>query len=419
MIVIRSGRVLTSVGWRNVDVLLGGGVVREVGRGLRAETVIDASGCLVGPGFVDMHAHLREPGETWKEDIASASRAAVRGGFTAVVAMPNTSPPADSPKVTDMVAARGRQVGVVDVIPASAMTVGRAGTTPVDLEAMHESGVRLFTDDGDCVTDRDVLREVMRRTAKLPGAVVAQHAEDHARTIAGHMHESDLSRELDIGGLSAESESDIVRRDLELVAETGARYHCQHVSSRMTLQLIGDAKSEGLDVTAEVTPHHLSLDTSAVRTLDPNLKMYPPLRGADDRVALEKALEDGTIDVVATDHAPHAPEEKDVGFVDAPRGVIGLETAASVVWSALKDETRMFEVLATAPAEILGLDAHGCPIAPGSPANLVVFDPQTTWVAEVFASRSANSPYRGKEMTGAVEATIHAGSVVYRRGEAA
>ena len=419
MIVIRSGRVLTSVGWRNADVSIRGGVVREIGRGLRAETVIDASGCLVGPGLIDMHTHLREPGETWKEDIDSASRAAVRGGFTAIVAMPNTSPPADSPKVTDSVAERGRQVGVVDVVPASAMTVARAGTTPVDIERMYEAGARLFTDDGDCVTDSDVLREVMVRTEALPGAFVAQHAEDHAMTTDGHANEGQASEALGVGGLPSEAESEIVSRDLRLVKETGARYHCQHVSARATVDLIRRAKAAGLPVTAEVTPHHLTFDETALASQDTNFKMYPPLRAPEDRGALLGAVEDGTIDVVATDHAPHARDEKAKGFAEAPRGVIGLETAASAVWEALRDETRLFETMSVTPARLMGMQKQGRPLTPGAPANIVVFDPDATWVVEEFASRSSNSPYLGRAMHGRIEATIHAGSVVYRRGEAA
>lgn len=417
MIVIRSGRVLTSVGWRNADVLVGEGVVREVARSLRAETVIDASGCLVGPAFVDMHTHLREPGETWKEDIESGSRAAARGGFSAVVAMPNTSPPADSPKVTDAVAKRGRDVGVVDVVPSSALTVGRAGVTPVDLEAMYETGIRLFTDDGDCVTDEGVLRGIMERIRALPGAFVAQHAEDHPRTSSRHLHEGELARAHDIGGLPVEAESDIVERDLALIEETHANYHCQHISSRMTVELIRQAKKDGLPVTAEVTPHHLSFDVSSLESLDTNFKMYPPLRTEDDRAALIAGLKDGTIDVVATDHAPHAPDEKAVAFTEAPRGVIGLETAASVVWETLGDETRMFETLAIRPAEVMGMGSHGQVVAPGAPANLVVFDPDATWTADEFASRSSNSPYLHATLNGRVEATIHAGSIVYKRGQ--
>jgi dihydroorotase len=417
VIVVRSGKVLTSSGWRYADVLIEAGSVREIGRGLRAETVIEASGCLVGPGFVDMHTHLREPGETWKEDISSASIAAVRGGYTAIVAMPNTVPPADSPKVTGLVVQTSRKVGMVDVIPAGALTVGRAGTTPVDIQAMYDSGVRMFTDDGDSVADNAVLRELMTRARSLDGAVIAQHAEDESMTDGGHMHEGELSRRLGVGGLPVEAETSVIERDLDLIRETGANYHCQHVSSKMAVELIRDAKAEGLPITAEVTPHHLSFDVSAVESLNTNFKMYPPLRTPEDREALVSALSNGTIDVVATDHAPHGETEKAVPFPDAPRGVIGLETAASAAWEALGNETRLFQAMSIAPAHIMGLASHGQPVAPGTRANLVVFDPNARWVADGFASKSANSPYLGAEMKGRVMATIHDGEVVLRVGE--
>lgn len=417
MILIESGKVLTTSGWRHADVLVESGKIKEVGRGLRAETIVDASGCLVGPGLVDIHTHVREPGETWKEDISSASLAAVRGGYTAVVTMPNTVPPADSPKVTGLVEEIGRRVGLVDVIPAGTLTAGRAGATAADMEAMYESGVRMFTDDGDSVGDTETFRGIMIRIAALPGAIVAQHAEDVSMTAGGHMHEGELSRHLGMGGLPAEAETSVVERDLRLVRETGASYHCQHVSSKMTVDLIKDAKAEGLPVTAEVTPHHLSFDVSRLDTLDTNFKMYPPLRTDEDRAALVAALRDGTIDVVATDHAPHGADEKAAGFTDAPRGVIGLETAASAVWKALGDETRLFEVMSIAPARIMGLGSQGLAIAPGNPANLVVFDPAAEWVADEFASKSANSPYLGSMMEGRVVATLHRGDLVLRVGE--
>lgn len=417
MIVIRSGKVFTASGWRLADVLIDGEVVKEIGRGLRAETVIEASGCLVGPGFVDIHTHMREPGETWKEDIASASMAAVRGGYTAIVAMPNTVPPADSPKVTGLVAKTGRSVGLVEVIPAGTLTVGRAGTAAVDIEGLYESGVRMFTDDGDSVADTEVLRGIMSRTRSLPGAVVAQHAEDRSMTDGGHMHEGEVSRRLGVGGLPAEAEADVVRRDLDLVRETGASYHCQHVSSKMTIDLIRDAKASGLPVTAEVTPHHLTFDVSAVTSLDTNFKMYPPLRTADDRKALVSALREGIIDAVATDHAPHGMPEKSADFAGAPRGVIGLETAASAVWGVLGDESRLFEAMSTAPARIMGLESQGRPVAPGGTANLVVFDPEAEWVVEKFASKSANSPYLGSTLRGRVVATFHHGELALRVGE--
>lgn len=416
MIVIRGGEVLTPEGWERADVAIEGRVVTAVGQGLTAEAEIDATGCLVGPGFVDLHTHLREPGQTWKEDVASGSAAAAAGGYTAVTAMPNTDPPMDTPKVIASVLAAAGEVDLVDVIPAAALTIGRAGAAAVDVEELYRVGVRLFTDDGDSVTDAHLLEDLMRRLAALPGAIVAQHAEDPAQTAGGHMHEGLVSRKLSIGGLPATAESDIVRRDLELARKTGARYHCQHVSAATTVKLIKDAKESGIQATAEVTPHHLSFDDSFLADLDPDFKMYPPLRASDDRDALVKALAGGIIDVVATDHAPHTPEEKHVAFTDSPRGVIGLETAASAAWEALGNPSRLFAVLSTTPAQILGLTDQGRPVSPRVTANLVVFDPAQSWTAEAFRSKSSNSPYRGREMTGQVRATVHRGRVAYQVG---
>ncbi len=412
MIVIRHGEVLTVDGWARTDVAIAEGRVTKLGDVPGAATEIDASGCLIGPGFVDLHTHLREPGQTWKEDIASGSMAAAAGGFTAITAMPNTDPAMDTPKVVEEVLESAANAPV-DVIASAALTLGRAGATLVDFEKLHEIGVRLFTDDGDSLADPEILAAAMLRIGRLPGAFVAQHAEDRSRTFDGHMHEGEISRRLGVGGLPAEAESDVVRRDLDLVAETGARYHCQHVSAESTVELIRRAKESGLPVTAEVTPHHLSFDVTHVADLDPNFKMYPPLRGPDDRKALIEALADGTVDAVATDHAPHLIEEKQVGFVEAPRGVIGLETAAAATWAALGDRDRFFEVLSGAPARILGLEEQGAPVTVGSPANLVVFDPGQTWVPERFSSKSSNSPYSGITMTGRVVGTVRRGELVH------
>jgi dihydroorotase len=413
MIVIRGGEVLTSRGWERTDLSIEDGTIVEVGHDLSGDVEIDAGGCLVGPGFVDMHSHLREPGQTWKEDIASASAAAIAGGYTAVTAMPNTVPAMDHPEVVGSVLARAEEIGLVDVIASAALTSGRAGTDPSDVESLYRAGVRLFTDDGDCVTDDEVLESVMMKLAGLPGSLVAQHAEDTSLTRDGQMHEGALSRRLGVTGLPAAAESGIVRRDLDLVARTGSRYHCQHVSAKMTVELIRAAKQRDLPVTAEVTPHHLTFDESFLEGLDPNFKMYPPLRSADDRTALVAGLIDGTIDVVATDHAPHLADEKAVGFGPAPRGVIGLETAASATWEVLADRNRFFEVLSTAPATILGLADHGKPVQPGASANLVVFDPEARRTQHEFRSKSSNSPYAGRSLQGEVRATVHRGELVY------
>jgi dihydroorotase len=421
MILIRGGRVLSDStfsrsGFEVKDVLIDGERIAAVGSLETDEVseVVDASGCLVGPGFVDLHTHLREPGNTWKEDIASGSAAAVAGGFTAVVAMPNTDPPIDEVKIAEEVALRGVEVGLVEVAVAGALTQGRAGVVPSDIEGLYEAGVRVFTDDGDSVDDTDVLHTVMMRIAALPGAVVSQHAEDVSMTVDGHMHEGSMSVQLGVGGLAAEAETEVVRRDLDLVGETGARYHCQHVSAAGTVELIRRAKAEGLPITAEVTPHHLSFDDTALADLDTDFKMYPPLRSSEDRRVLREALDDGTIDVVATDHAPHAPEEKATSFGEAPRGVIGLETAAAAVWEVVEDPALMFQALSLKPASIACLGEQGRPIAVGEPANIVVFDPRHEWTPDRFVSRSSNSPYKGRLLRGRPLLTLHRGRIVHR-----
>lgn len=416
MIRIAGGQVLTPTGLVEADVWVENNTVVAVGssRSRGGAQILDATGMLVGPGMVDLHTHLREPGQTWKEDIATGSRAAAAGGYTAVVAMPNTEPPLDTPERVSAVRRAGEEAGHVLVAVAGAMTEGRTGERPSDIASLYRTGVRMFTDDGDSVGDAAVLERVMGLTAGLPGAVVAQHAEDTATSAGGHMHDGGVSAELEITGIPASAEYLVVERDLGLVALTGATYHAQHVSSARTVELIREAKDAGLRVTAEVTPHHLTFDESSLSTLDPDLKMYPPLRSAADRQALREALVDGAIDVVATDHAPHTSTEKDVPFVHAPRGVIGLETAAPAVWEVVANPRRFFEVMAITPAVISGLERHGRPVEPGSPANLVVFDPAQVWVPEEFHSKSSNSPYRGMKMTGRVIMTLFEGQVTHQ-----
>jgi len=413
---IAGGRVLTPTGLVEADVWVKNDTVVAVGTSgaTGTERVIDASGMLVGPGFVDIHTHLREPGQTWKESIASGARAAAAGGYTALVAMPNTDPPIDRPEVVEMVRRAGEEAGLVLVTVAGALTEGRSGERPSDIAALYRSGVRLFTDDGDSVGSAEVLEEAMQVVAGLPGAVVAQHAEDVLASAGGHMHQGRVSSELGVAGIPASAEYGIVERDLALAAVTGATYHAQHVSAARTVEMIRAAKRSGASgVTAEVTPHHLTFDESSLSTLDTDFKMYPPLRSAHDREALRDAVLDGTIDVVATDHAPHTAAEKDVPFLDAPRGVIGLETAASAVWELVTDPRMFFEVMAITPALISGLESHGKPVEVGSPANLVIFDPDRVWAPEVFFSRSSNSPYRGRKLTGRVNLTIFEGVVTH------
>ena len=415
MILIKGGTVLTEEGLIGCDVAVDGSSVVAMGPGLAdpGGIVVDASGSLVGPGFVDLHAHFREPGETWKEDIHSGSRAAAAGGFTAAVVMPNTVPAIDDPELALSLAAGAKDVGLIDAVAAAAITRSRAGEELSDLESLHAAGVRIFTDDGDCLESDRLMRRAMEALAGLPGAVVAQHAEDTSKGRDGHIHQGDVSVSLGVHAIPAAAETAIVARDLAFVEETGVSYHCQHVSAAGTVDLIRAAKTKGLPVTAEVTPHHLTFADDSVADLDTNFKMYPPLRSDTDREALRAGLRDRTIDVVATDHAPHTVEEKDVPFPEAPRGVIGLETAASAVFEVYRDPLLLFEVLSTAPAAIAGFARQGRHVEVGGPANLVVFDPSSSWVADQFKSKSANSPYAGREMKGRVIATIYEGRLTH------
>lgn len=408
--IIRGGTVLSETGTRVTDVRIDGSRIVEIGDGLTGGDAVSAEGCWVGPGLVDLHTHLREPGQEWKEDLVSGREAAAAGGFTTVVAMPNTDPPIDSGHV----AAHVRRGDGVEVVPAGCLTLGRRGERLAHLDDLWAGGVRIFTDDGDTVADAGILRRAMEYLAQL-GGVVAQHAEDPGLARGGHMHEGSVSSRLGITGLPAAAEEVIVARDLRLVELTGCRYHVQHASTAGTVELVREAKRAGLPVTAEVTPHHLVFDHRSVASMDPVFKMYPPLRTTEDVAALRAGLVDGTIDCVATDHAPHSAHEKDVPFEEAPRGVIGLETAAAVVAEVLgADIAVFFERMAHAPRRILGRPEHR--VAPGAPADLVVFAPEERWTPGVFRSRSENSPWLGASLTGRVKATIAGGKAIYRDG---
>jgi dihydroorotase len=410
-VIITGGHVLTPSGPTVTDIEVVDGRVARVGDGLAGIDVLDATGCWIGPGFVDLHTHLREPGQEWKEDLASGRAAAAAGGYTTVVAMPNTDPPIDSGHM----AAHVRRTDGVKVVPSGCLTLRREGARLAHLDDLWAEGVRLFTDDGDTVADAGLLRRAMDYLAQL-GGVVAQHAEDPGLARGGHMHEGAVSSRLGITGLPAVAEEVIVARDLRLVEVTGCRYHVQHVSTAGTVELIRAAKRSGLDVTAEVTPHHLVFDHREVESMDPVFKMYPPLRTPEDAAALRDAVIDGTIDCVATDHAPHSAHEKDVPFEEAPRGVIGLETAAAVVNEALGLEpAAFFARMSQAPLRILGLGRGEIEV--GAPADLVIFDPVAEWTAEVFHSRSENSPWRGRRLVGKVRATVADGVIVYREGD--
>lgn len=415
-LVVTGGLVVGSDGVTRADVAIDDGVITAIGDGLEGRTVVVADGAWVGPGFVDLHVHLREPGQEWKEDIASGSAAAAAGGFTAVVAQPNTDPAADSAHIARHVLARGGEVGLTDVVVAGAITLGRAGTHLAHLDDLWDLGVRIFSDDGDTVADAGLLRRAMEYVADR-GGVIAQHAEDRGLAADGHIHEGTVSARLGVRGLPSVAEEVVVARDLRLVELTGCRYHVQHVSAAGTLRLVAGAKAAGLPVTAEVAPHHLAFDHHLVERLDGDAKMYPPLRTDDDRRALIEGLRDGTIDAVATDHAPHTANEKDVPLEEAPRGVIGLETSAAAVHTEVGlDPVTFFTRMAVTPADIAGLGAQGRWPAVGEPANLAVFHPDRAWDVTVgdFRSKSTNSPWLGSRLRGRVLATVHRGVVTHQ-----
>ncbi len=428
-VLVRGGRVVDQSGERVADVRVVDGTVAEVAASLSGGAgalVLDAEGCIVAPGLVDIQVHFREPGREDAETIDTGARAAALGGCTAVLCMPNTEPPLDDAAVVQSVLERGRHAAC-DVRVAGCITKGRRGEELAPMGELYDLGVRVFTDDGDCVADARVMRAAFQYLGALPCSVLAQHAEDPALVRGGHMHEGEWSARLGIPGRPAEAESSIVARDLALARLTGGRYHVLHVSSAQTVALVRAAKADGVRVSAECTPQHLVLTDAACAGFDPVFKMNPPLREQADVEALREGLRDGTIDAIATDHAPHTRETKDAPFEEAPPGMLGVETALAVVLTTLVETGVLtladaLAALSWRPARVAGLDAHGHggPIAPGRPANVCVIDPAQRWVVDAarLASRSINSPWDGWKLTGKVRHTLLAGDPTVRDGSA-
>ncbi len=382
------------------------------------ERRVDCGGLVGLPALVDPHTHLRDPGPGTAETIETGSLAAARGGYGAVCAMPNTVPVADTPEICEYERRRGDEVGLVDVVPIGAVTQGELGERLADIAGMGAVGVRMFSDDGRCVARSDVMRDALTEIATL-GGVLAQHAQDPLLTVGAQV-DAGVAESLGMPGWPGMAESVIVARDAIMGAELGCRVHACHVSTAATVAVVRWAKAQGYPITAEATPHHLMLDHSTAHTGDPAYKVNPPLRSAADVEAIRAALVDGTIDVVGTDHAPHAPETKRADWCEASMGMLGLETALAVVAELFVVTGRLAwadvaERMSYAPARLVGIAGHGRPIEVGAPANLCLVDPRRTWRTHGrdLASIAENTPYEGMEFSTRVVATLVRGKVTY------
>ena len=421
MILIKQGRVLDpATGTDGIcDVLLEDGMIRQVAETIEAEgaQVIDAAGCFVMPGLVDLHVHLRDPGLTYKEDIESGAKAAARGGYTTILAMPNTKPVIDTPDRVDYVKNKAKQVATIHVLQVGAVTMGQEGRELADIPGMAAAGSPAISEDGKSVMDAGLYRKAMEIAAELDIPVLA-HCEDKNLVDGGVMNADDRAEELGMRGITNAVEDVIVARDIILAKETGARLHLCHCSTRDSVEMIRLAKQEGLKVSGEVCPHHFTLTSADIPGDDSNYKMNPPLRTAADREALVEGLRDGTIDAIATDHAPHSVQEKNQSITKAPFGIVGLETAVPLTVTELLEPgvitpMQMARLMSWQPARIAGLECGT--LAVGSPADVVLIDPKEEYVIDknTFASKGRNTPFDGWKVRGKVKMTICGGKIVY------
>jgi dihydroorotase len=420
---LAGGRVIDPA--RNVDgeadLLLRDGVVAQIASGIAGglrgrARVVDVRGSWVVPGLIDLHTHLREPGQEYKEDIATGTRAAAAGGFTAVCSMPNTVPPNDTRAVTELILRRAGEVGVVRVYPVGAISKGLKGESLAEMGELREAGCVAVSDDGHPIMNAELMRRAMEY-ARTFDLTIVQHCEDLTLSAGGAMNEGPVATRAGIRAQPAAAESSMVARDIELAALTGARYHVAHVSSAESVRLVREAKRRGLPVTCEVTPHHLTLTDAACAHYDTSAKCNPPLRGAADIEALREGLRDGTIDAVATDHAPHSPVEKDVEFEQAAFGMIGLETALPLVLELVRagviTPAELVTRMSARPAAVFRLP--GGSLTEGRPADVTVIDPEAAWTCDTGAlrSRSRNTPFAGQPLRGRATLTIVGGKVAF------
>ncbi len=417
-ITIQSARLLDGA---VVDVVIKNGLISEIGNNLKSGTIVEAQKHLLIPGLVDLHTHLREPGREDSETVATASSAATKGGYTAISAMANTFPVADTAGVVEQVYRLGQEAGLCDVFPIGAVTQGLKGDALAELGAMANSKaqVRIFSDDGKCVSDPLLMRRALEYVKTFNG-IIAQHAQDPALTVGSQMNEGIVSSKLGLTGWPAVAEEAIIARDILLAEHVGSRLHICHLTTAGGVDLVRFAKARGIDVTAEVTPHHLLLTDDLVSNYDPVYKVNPPLRTESDVLALRAGLADGTIDIVATDHAPHPTEDKDCEWQSAAFGMVGLETALSVVVKAmidtkLLDWSGLVDRMSVAPARIAGYHKHGGLIKVGANANLAIVDTSSKWIVDRnrLASKSKNTPFQGLELPSSVLHTFFNGEHVF------
>ena len=421
-LLIKNGRVVDPSSGTDdtLDVLIDGGRILSVEARIQAAGVpiIDASRLVVAPGFIDMHTHVREPGQEKKEDIVSVSRAAAKGGFTTICSMPNTNPVNDSRRVTEYIIAESRKRAIINILPIAAITTGLAGDELADMTDLAASGAVAFSDDGRCVQNSRIMRQALEQAKRL-NALIIDHCEDFNLSRGGVMNEGPTSSRLGLPGIPAVAEDIMVARDIILAGAAGARIHIAHLSTRGAVDLVREAKRKKIAVTAEATPHHLLISDTALEKRDPNLKVNPPVRGAEDVQALQEAVGEGVVDVFATDHAPHSPEQKEAGFLQAPFGINGLETAVSLLLDRLVSREiipllRLIEMFSMRPAQILGLRGKGR-VSPGADADLTILNLHQEVTVDIrkLASKSRNNPFDGWKLRGGPHMTIRGGRVVY------